>query len=95
MCLAAGIYCLPPSTEASCTLALTRDVVTKAPITTGTVLAAVNAILAKWTRLGTNRALWRITGKGLIYNISCITVASQGNFILCVGKTQLTEIKKY
>lgn len=52
--------CIPASTEASCALALPGDVVTQAAITTGTVLAAVDAVLAEGARLSTNETLKNI-----------------------------------
>jgi len=45
--------------EARRALALARDVVTEAPVTAGTVPAAVHAVLAVRTGLGANRALRR------------------------------------
>lgn len=48
---------IPASAEASGTLAITRDVIAHAAVATGAVLAAVDAILAKRARLGTNRTL--------------------------------------
>lgn len=42
------------STEASCALALPRDVVAQSAVTTGAVFAAVDAVLAKRAGLGTN-----------------------------------------
>lgn len=54
-----SLCCVPASTEASCALALPRDVVAQSAITTVTVLAAVDAILAKRAWLGTNWTLWK------------------------------------
>lgn len=48
---------IPASAEAGGTLAISRDVIAHAAVATGAVLAAVDAILAKRTRLATNGTL--------------------------------------
>lgn len=53
-----GVGIVPASAEAGRTLALSRDVVAQSAVATLTVLAAVNAILAKRARLGANKTLW-------------------------------------
>lgn len=53
-----GVGSVPASAEAGRTLALSRDVVAQSAVATLTVLAAVNAILAKRARLGANETLW-------------------------------------
>lgn len=50
-------HCVPASAEASRTLALARDVVAQAAVATLAVLAAVDAVLAEGTRLGTDGPL--------------------------------------
>lgn len=52
-----AFVCVPASAEASGAPALSRDVVAQSAVATGTVLAAVDAVLAEGARLGTNRTL--------------------------------------
>lgn len=59
ICQPGAVTCIPASTEASCALALPRDVVAHSTVTTGTVFAAVDAVLAKRAGLGTYWPLWK------------------------------------